>query len=159
MSVEKGSIEWYQMQLHITSHSCSIGYSRSGVWEGQSMASIPLSSRNWTDSGHMTPGTDLHYEETRTHKTTIRSDSYPEDFISAPNNSHRNIGYNNICLPRPLQMGSLGFPTGIWTVNQTHIRGWRCDREAKVSGQERWYYSGRENGLGLNGFIFNFLLN
>ena len=73
------------MHQYITSHRCSIGF-RSREHEGQSMASMPPSSRDCLHT-LATGGTrgPLHQR---------RSDNLSEDFILVPNSSQGTVGYD-----------------------------------------------------------------
>ncbi|MEQ2160460.1 hypothetical protein GOODEAATRI_034011 [Goodea atripinnis] len=58
---------WRHIDLNMMSHRCSIGL-RSGERGGQSVVSIPSSSRNYLPAScHMMPDIMMHQEEPRTH--------------------------------------------------------------------------------------------
>ncbi|MED6233940.1 hypothetical protein ATANTOWER_019503 [Ataeniobius toweri] len=81
---------WRHIDLNMMSHRCSIGL-RSGERGGQSVVSIPSSSRNYLPAScHMRPDIMMHQEEPRTHCHCKGS----KDLFLIPNGSQGSIIYS-----------------------------------------------------------------
>ena len=76
-----GSIWQRQVHWYVRSHRWSIGF-RSGEQEGQSVASVPSSSRNCLYTlATESPAVSLHQEERRAYCTNVSSGSQPDCHI------------------------------------------------------------------------------
>ncbi len=89
---------------------------------------MPSSSRHWLPmhSGHMRPGIVLHYEESRAHCTSIRSDNGSEDLIPVPKSSKGALTRWGLCDPP-----RIFHPRPSLTHSQTSHAGW-CFRPLNI---------------------------